>query len=220
MPEKPNKPSKPFVVINPFLISWKNVIIGLLVGTTLIGAGLVGYYYFQLKGLAPPLPISFPRIATPSAQKDEAAGWKTYTSTDRKYTFKYPSNWVVNNLSGGVTVLCGGSVKTCESSDNVDLFQVLQVSYKSIDEYTSKTKDSFTEQEKTAILGLDAVRSTTILEGMALGQAGGSSITWFVISNGQVYTLEYRYPKVETKNRNQIFDKANPDILSTFKFID
>ena len=103
MPEKPNKTSKPFVIINPFFIHWKNLIIPLLIGTTLIGAGLVGYYYFQLKWLAPPLPITFPKKATPSAnpatssaQKDETAGWKTYASS--YILFSYPENLSVNEF--------------------------------------------------------------------------------------------------------------------------
>lgn len=227
MPE--NEHPKPNTIESPYRISWKRI--GKFVIPILLVALAVAYWFmfFYLPPKLEPTETTTPtpdfEQATGSAQtatksaSEKTANWKIYTSLNNDYSFKYPSNWTINKTSVGVTVLCGGSANTCESADNVDLFEVSKVTYKSIGEYTSKTKATFTEQSETTLFDKEAIKSNSILEGIALGQAGGSSITWFVVHNNQGYEIEYRYPKVETKNKAKIFDQSNPDIISTFKFL-
>ncbi len=68
------------------------ILVGILVLTVVAG----GAYYFG-KSQAPksqnPLPI-VTSIASPSATPDETANWKTYTSEDTTFSFKYPSDWI------------------------------------------------------------------------------------------------------------------------------
>ena len=85
-------------------INWKTVLIGVVIGTVLVGLGVAIYFLLQPK----PEPTSTAttkqatpsaKIATPSAQKDETAEWKVYrTST---FTIKYPRTWFENKTYKG-----------------------------------------------------------------------------------------------------------------------
>lgn len=52
----------------------------------------------------PTVTISVTPTASPSAVIDETADWLTYKNTLSRYTFKYPSNWKVLDLSEGTQV--------------------------------------------------------------------------------------------------------------------
>ena len=95
MPEPSAEQNKPSVTINPFFIGWKNVLLALLFGTTIIAAGLAGYYYFQLKGVKALPSISPPKAATSSAQKAEMAGWNTYRNETYGFEIKYPETYQI-----------------------------------------------------------------------------------------------------------------------------
>ena len=71
-------------------INWKNILITVVVLVLLIGGGVGIWILLKQPSTQPPSQTS---IATSSAEKDETANWKTFTSKDNNYTIKYPNNW-------------------------------------------------------------------------------------------------------------------------------
>ena len=65
----------------------------LLIVIVLIGIGGLLYYSWQ-KGLIKTIPRQETLISpNPTATPDEAANWKTYTSTEGQFSFQYPNDW-------------------------------------------------------------------------------------------------------------------------------
>lgn len=82
-------------------INWKNILIGAVIGAVLIGVGVLIFYLYQSDSeettttTTPKTSTPSAKISTPSAEKDETAGWKTYTATGVvfskvSYSIKYP----------------------------------------------------------------------------------------------------------------------------------
>lgn len=101
------------------------------------------------------------------------------------------------------------------SESNVDLFQVVPSVYKSTDECIAKFSPK-TDYVKTSLNELNAVKA--VIPGGP--QAGGSSLEIFVVFKGQGYSISYRLKGLMDKNKLDQFPNPNPDILSTFKFLD
>lgn len=95
------KASKETLVKTPHKINWIHILIGVVIGAVLLGAGFGVYFLTQSKEgpLAASTKVSTPSAqqatpsatATPSAKKDETADWKTYENKDAGYSIKYPS---------------------------------------------------------------------------------------------------------------------------------
>jgi len=227
MPETAKKPSKPFVVINPFFIRWRNIVVPLLIGTTLLGAILVGYYYFQLKWLAPSLPISFPRIATRSAQKAETAGWKTYTGNKEKfkYQFKYPGNWNYQFVpEQGTEVASTGGPKINSNDYNSDSFgyQLSGVEMVFSEIMTKPKNDLISKwaEEHDASSKFKEIKVGT--NQLAYGEVIRNDkvemkySTYYISGGEKVVTVRCQIPISQQDKSDQIIDQ----ILSTFKFLD
>src|SRR3990167_634793 len=123
MPQVNPSTSAPKIVSNPLRLSWRNVILGLFIGTTLIGGGLVAFYYFELKNSTSStqnqrILIGKPKSSSPSATPaqpriitDETADWKTLISqtVDKKktikFSFKYPSSFRIVEIKNTVPVV-------------------------------------------------------------------------------------------------------------------
>src|SRR3989344_4934174 len=113
MPQVNPSTSAPKIVSNPLRLSWRNVILGLFIGATLIGGGLVAFYYFELKSVSSSdqnqqMFMGKPKETSPSATPaqpriitDETAGWKTYTgeTNDIKFSLKYPPTFFVTGFA-------------------------------------------------------------------------------------------------------------------------
>jgi len=228
-----NQQTPPSPVVNPSPISpapKKNlslILIVILLILLAVFAGIVlGKYLSQPKTLPPPktetpptitvtttksFPTS-PPIATPTT--DPTADWKVYISPDGIYSFKYPNDWEIYEstqpLGKSVTLQCG----KCLTEETVDLFQILPVIYKSIDDYINKST-SKTDYLKIKLNDINAVKA--VIPGGP--QAGGSALEFFVVYNNQGYYLSYRFRNLFDKNKLDQFPNPNPDILSTFKFL-
>ncbi len=100
-------------------INWLHILIGVIIGVVLLGAGFGVYFLTQPKSESTnePIKVSTPSAkqatpsatATPSADKDETADWKTFTYENPKISFKYPKSWFINvepeiNNEGNFTV--------------------------------------------------------------------------------------------------------------------
>lgn len=208
-------------------------------------AGVLGFYVFRGKRpegsplptqvprpiptLAPTLtptlitPVSTPTPipeVTPTLIPEPTADWRTYTSPDGLYSFKYPLDWLVNTgespLAPFVYVMCDGDLKvnSCNRhGDTVDLFQVVRVIYNAVDEYLEKYK-IYTDYRKTTFGGDEAVQ--LVVPGGP--QAGGSTLVVFVVHKGKGYELQDRYPGLLDAQSLGQFGDPRPNILSTFKF--
>jgi len=109
MPQVNPSTSAPKIVSNPLRLSWRNVILGLFIGTTLIGGGLIAFYYFELKSVSSSAQnqqmfFAKPKETSPSATPvqpriitDETASWKTDIADFMgvKFSLKYPPEYSV-----------------------------------------------------------------------------------------------------------------------------
>src|SRR3989344_2327814 len=114
MPQVNPSTSAPKIISNPLRISWRNVILGLFIGTTLISGGLVAFYYFELKNSTSSLQnqqmfIAKPRETSPSATPvqpriitDETADWKIHQNKEAGYKISYPDSWTAKTYSNYV----------------------------------------------------------------------------------------------------------------------
>lgn len=220
----------------------------------IFAGGLVfaGYWYgknsnlktqkskLQLKtqNLTPTLPpvVSSPTTIPPEATlpADEAAGWKSYTSPDRTYSFKYPSDWffVEGKADAGpfVVVRCNedypGMMKSCgKPGDTVGSFSAGKSFFNSVDEYI----------EHAAELGRSDYVGTTFNGDKAVKAVGWGGvyapleIEFFVVHKEKGYSLKYGYagpidwsypPKPRPiVTLEQVTDPV-PNMLSTFRFVE
>jgi hypothetical protein len=97
MPEISNQPAQTqtsSVISQPSGFNWKKVLIVVFIGAALLTV-VAGAYYYLYGFKQTPTGNNQIEIkkATTSAQKDETAGWKTYTSSTIGFSISYPSNW-------------------------------------------------------------------------------------------------------------------------------
>lgn len=88
-PVQPQVPEAPMVPPTP-KTNWLLPIVFLIIGILFGVGGLWAYqtYFSTSYSVVPATP-------TPSATPDITANWKTYTSPNNKYQFKYPANWII-----------------------------------------------------------------------------------------------------------------------------
>jgi len=178
---------------------------------------------------ATPIPTAPP---TPTLTNDPTANWKTYSSPDNAYSFKYPDdiNWKLTVTTGAnfvsPDVQC--SIIACPLPYNVFDFSGGISNVKSIDEYiqafnttnpavSSHATPYIQDYQKIKISGLDAVE-TLVQTGKLAGS--GPIVTVFVVSKGQGYSFGYTYTdvKLNTATKFSQLPTPNPDFISTLKF--
>ncbi|OGY28338.1 MAG: hypothetical protein A2Z42_03165 [Candidatus Woykebacteria bacterium RBG_19FT_COMBO_43_10] len=71
-------------------INWKTILIIVVIGTVLIGLGVLIYLVLQPREEAT---APSAKIPTSSAKKDELLDWKVYSSKTLGVSVKYPNNW-------------------------------------------------------------------------------------------------------------------------------
>jgi len=112
MPDENVAVPQPSPTPKPQVINWKNIVIGVVIGTVLLGVGgYLIYNAYQPKSSEPTVTATkkatpSAKPATPSAQKDETADWDTFEDKILSYSVKYPMGWFVDpakSWSGGVT---------------------------------------------------------------------------------------------------------------------
>ncbi len=72
----------------------------IMIGLVVILLGVGGYIYYRNHHKAAPAqtPITQPaKATTPAPMADPYAGWKTYTSSVEKVSFKYPTDWTTTS---------------------------------------------------------------------------------------------------------------------------
>ncbi|MBU1085553.1 MAG: hypothetical protein ABIJ43_00615 [Candidatus Beckwithbacteria bacterium] len=211
---------------------WLTVLIILILLTS---TAIFAYQYFQLKQITPqpqttPTPLT---IINPSPSLDPTADWKTYTSS--KYTFKYPSEWIVDEKC---TKLGHPASNPCAySSDYHPITKKIEPGEGGI--------DTVTEYNIGTLLSVDLIDDITYDSVGFCSPGGPLSIynchekiingnryvtreigtyfynttvinVWLLMDNNAVVDLNFFFSKANKINDLKIFDL----ILSTFKFIE
>lgn len=168
------------------------------------------------------VPVETPKQVSPSPV-DETANWKTYTSTNANFSFKYPSEWPLVNIpkfdqcSVCIEGLTFSHNYNSNSSDlNIATILVFkEENIKSLDDYVKihvKGDQSKVNLQYTNVGGEKAVSYK-----LSGGIPPLPVIEYAVFKNGLYYIIRLE-DSVETnknKSKNQeLFDK----MLSTFKF--
>jgi len=187
----------------------------LLGGMLILAIGLtVGYYFSQSSTPSP----------TPSpGTSDEMEGWKTYSSPSidnglTEVTFRRPNSWKVDETRVGNPFPPGYEVSVSKDGERVDgqtidLIWLKATIYKSTDEYINKTKGELSEYKNIDFLGITAVKG--IYRG---SKQAGTIVDIFFVKDGLGYILETRY--LDIFNTLDELPDPNPNILSTFKFVE
>lgn len=188
-------------------INWLRVLIGVIIGLVLMGGGYWLNIAIQATQTTTPTTST---TASPSTQKDETAGWKTYNgeSMGVKFSFKYPNEFQSGKTPVGEIALhfVGTTTPTVAKLKDKDVLVVVTVAT------DVELKDA--EYQETAFAGLKAKKAIAQEEGMGI-------VAYYVtnqppVSAQQHFTVDCRfYPSTETSLK-QICEK----IASTFKFLD
>ena len=194
----------------------------ILGGILILAIGLtVGYYFSQsskpIVNSVTPSPIPSPKAS------DEMEGWKTYSSPSidnglTEVTFRRPNSWKVDETRVGNPFPPGYEVSVSKDGERVDgqtidLIWLKATIYKSTDEYINKTKGELSEYKNIDFLGITAVKG--IYRG---SKQAGTIVDIFFVKDGLGYILETRY--LDIFNTLDELPDPNPNILSTFKFVE
>ncbi len=205
-------------------ISWKNVIIGVLIGAILIGLGAFlasSYFYPNLLNLflnqQPTNSSTTYKTATtsstPSAQKDETADWKTYTNKTLGFSVKYPSNWSVMEDNSSTIEFKGDKSWVAVINDNPNSNSYSYISTLDINVPIHNEDFNSTSTRLTDILvdGHKGVRLRTV------PNEGSYANHTLSIEVGQNYSI------VVEHSAKEVFDESVKILdlmLPTFKFLD
>lgn len=196
----------------------------ILIGLVLILASGFGGIYLG-KYLYAPTPSaggSETTKATPTntpfatSTPDPTADWKTYISSDKKYSFRYPSSpgWKVGEGKTPAGFWTSAFCQGC-TAWNVDNFTVSMLIYKSLSEYSRNSVGlGITDVTSTKIGNLDAIESLSVGSAQA-----PTCMQFFTVYKGQGYEIAQCFSEnVVGMNKLTDLPKPFPDILSTFRF--
>lgn len=162
------------------------------------------------------VPTSTPAVIA-TVTPDPTTDWKTYTSPEKTYSFKYPNDscWKIFPNTAPLGSSVSLQAEKCVNEEYVvDLFQANPVIYTSLEEYETKF-EPITDHKRITLSGQEVVKA--IIPGGP--QSGGSFLEVFAVYKGQGYVISQRFPGLMDKNKLTDLPDPNPDILSTFKFV-
>lgn len=188
----------------------------------LLSAGIVGAYYFgklsNKSTQSPPSQTQTPQptlIPQPTSTSDETTNWKTYTSNEYGYSFRYPNDWDA--------IVKGTSLIIAPQSIIADIKKIPGgfgggkglVSALYVNKERVPTKSDEFQQVSSTQITIDGKNATlhvvTVTQESPLGKPGDQVIQIEIpFDKGFI-----EYELVDTKYRS-IYDQ----ILSTFKFLD
>lgn len=187
------------------------LIIGLIILALISGA-----YYFGKITNKPT--ISSQQQTTQTPFTDETPNWKTYTSQEVNYSFKYPSDWIYQGKSEGCgpvfwmpntnnqiwLTVCGPYINPDETPE--------EIAKRSIGK-----NDILISRENIVMNGYEAIRQERkVSDGKFNLEIFVGDVSFKNFSKGTLGIYFYIYDMSKEKEARQAFDK----IISTFKFID
>lgn len=157
---------------------------------------------------------------TPKPTLVPTANWNIYTSSNGRYSFKYPSdgNWKMSS-SSIADVQC--SVTGCPKSYNIHNFIVVKSDKSSLQQFISSLNTTnanaqpyITDYKFIKINGLDAVEILTPSQAQS---DTGPTVSVFIVIDGIGYLYSYTYldPNLNSVTKLDQLPDPNPNILST-----
>lgn len=168
-----------------------------------IASSIAGYVAMNKGGtIWPPRVSLLPSFApTPSPlAQDETKSWKTYDNPDAVFSFRYPSNWTVQNDSGSIVTIGSGSDETLTvgagegSSDT------------SLEDNIDFLKTSM-EKSQNSLIEIDAVNIEGARVFMNLSMPNASKQAFLVTSDKvvSVFYAYYKYPGTFDAEKEKFF---------------
>lgn len=146
----------------------------------------------------------------PSATSGGTADWLTYTNTDGKYSFKYPSAWnALTNQYMARDAIFGTDASVTSGPGGVEIRDFTG----SIDEFLAGVEAQYSDKQDIVIAGLPGIRSSYSsgsIRGVAyVLKRDNQIINIYIFANGS------DSPDVLSEDASIL-----EDLVSTFKFID
>ena len=244
MPEQVQQPTPQSQgATTPKSTNWKKIILTVLIISVVTGVIIGAYWFFVLNkssdvsDLTGPVPKPQVSTSTPSAKKDETAGWKVFKSAKVTYEFKYPPSFGLSEKEKSITIKpseysetsiesCGPQVLTKGWRMSVtydDSFVGEKITLKQLTNYEfAFTSKDFEKVEKyeTTLDGQEAMRLTykgpLKISDCYLSPTESMERILTVNKDGLYFAIEARYLNKDKESVINIFNQ----ILSTFKFLD
>lgn len=171
------------------------------------------------------------KTATKSAEKDETADWKTFTSTKWGFKVKYPKDWAIaNDTETGATLVSvaelGGDTPQIRIGFSFAEIAGITTSYNAVTSYEinkpTKVKpeyqvadeiDTYIRLEDTTIDSYKAVRTKLDLGYKDLDSSDTYIV--FIVKGNRIYQVGIS-GGINIDEKVKLLDR----ILSTFKFLD
>ena len=244
MPEQVQQPAPQPQVTTSQGINWKRI--GLTVLIIIVVTGLIAgvYWFFVLNkssdtsDLTGPVPKSNVTTATPSAEKDETAGWETYKSKNLGISINYPKEWVYqkehnytdgstlvslaekvipNDIGAGISVQIGDSGKSTSYREAYERYLKLKVNESLNTESIDNPYGTETRLPNVIVSEVEGLRIKEESKKPGYEEAMPPRIHVYIKKNNEYYLITLMVDKVEE------FDSASvifSQMLSTFKFLD
>ena len=241
-------------VIPVTTISWPKVILTVL--TIVVVAGAIAaslFWYFYVRQPEEPTATATTKQsttsakkATPSAQKDETAGWKKYTNNELKFSFKYPSDWSeavghyndTPDSQGGVTFIASSGNNDHSLSLGVIKYSLPSNASESFSTYPkikdmaigeSKTIEgigifsggSHTRKTNTTVASLEALKYSVIFKEYS-GESRIDAVTFKNVEGSQkmFYIIQVQaWPPVNQNSSEQVRETLLNKLITTFNFL-
>jgi len=191
------------------------------------GGGYLVYNAYQPKKEEPKqTTTTTTKTATPSAQKDETAGWKVYSDTDARFSIKYPDNWYYNDFKKYTRDNCkkepgivGGIVLSSTEKDLKCVIGVRGPTGKVLADFEVQVLDEewgdievLTQMGgKAEMITIDGVGAAKYIT--SVGEPGCACTRIYFDKSGRGYYVEF-VNKDSKGNHDSVYD----NILSTFRF--
>ncbi|MEX0621737.1 MAG: PsbP-related protein [Candidatus Woykebacteria bacterium] len=210
------------------VISWKKIILTLVVILAITGPIAVAiWYYVDSQTKQETTPVTTAKVSTESAkqsttsaQKDETADWKTYTDSVLKFSIKHPKDWTIStettpeyeveiiNYGPSETRSTGFSLPEDEGKVKLSITKGTKSEGQSLEDYVTSKESSMTTTVSKKEITVDGRRTIKRI----WEQAGfGTHVTTYVQKDSTtVYILtEFLH------YQENLYDL----LLSTFKFL-
>lgn len=177
------------------------ILVGILVLATVAG-GVYLFSQFQASKLQPPNPVVTSQTPSPTTSASspvpngtgETANWKTYTNKD--LSFKYPSDWSVDDT---VITATSPRVKIVIVSEDSTLM--------------NECMEKIAEEIKNSLVVKKFAR---VITGAMCSTSDSTPREIWIVPSKDAYSpgISYGYSATESQQAEEIFDQ----ILSTFRF--
>lgn len=212
-------------------ISWLHILIGVVVGAGLLGAGFGVYFLTQSKGesTTTPTKVSTPSAkqatpsatATPSAEKDETADWETYISKTFGFSIRYQkekfcSKGQIEERKSNLAIEEAESEVLFKAFDCLSDYSLLiSIVGKSYQEPRAKFGDfDLISELPITVAGIKTAKKI-------YGADPGTLAIVVIKSENSTYVFQYAGSLIYEQNEgDELSEKEFDQILSTFKFLD